>query len=108
MEVDALFEAEASKKGRAGWKSQVHSVDNEADDIARLTRTVERLEKQVQKLSRQGERRGEDKKSSPDTAKRPETRKCFNCGIQGHLAANCKKPKKPKQSGNEEGQPDDQ
>ena len=76
---------------------------NNANEIAQLTRTVEKLERQVQKLSHQGERNREVKKTFSGPVKRPETRTCYNCGIQGHLAANCRKPKKPRHSGNEEG-----
>ena len=76
--------------------------------VTQLTKTVERLEKRVQELSRKRERSEGDKKSSKGDGKQPETRKCYNCGIQGHLAADCRKPKKPKNEGNGEGRPDTQ
>lgn len=28
--------------------------------------------------------------------KKKETRKCYNCGLEGHLSKNCRKPKKNK------------
>ena len=109
MEVDALFEAEASKKA-GGWKNRLHMVGSDTDDtqITQLVKTVERLEKEVQSLSWQKERSKGEKRSSSVAIERTETRKCFNCGIQGHLASDCRKPKKPKHQGNGEGWPDPQ
>lgn len=109
MEVDALFEAEASKKS-GGWKNRVHNVDGESEaesQMSQLMRTVEKLERQVRELSRKTERRPRDENPRPykTMPKQPETRSCYNCGKKGHLAKDCRKPRK---QGNEEGRPDPQ
>ena len=106
MEVDALFEAEASRKP-GGWKNRVHNVEGETEEsqIAQLTQTVEKLERQVQELVRNADKRPKDKdpKSFKTSPRKPETRSCYNCGKKGHLANDCRKPKK---QGNEEGRPE--
>ena len=108
LEVDALFEAEASKKP-GGYKNRIHNVDGDEDDarITQLVTMVEKLEKQIQDLSCQKVRPVKrDHQRSPQTLKKgPETRICYNCGEQGHLAKNCTKPKK---QGNGGGRPENQ
>ena len=103
MEVDALFEAEASKKS-GGWKSRIHTVDDSEAPISQLMKAVEKLGKQVQDLSRRRDRPENDKGTEvpQNLQKRPETRSCYNCGEQGHLARDCKKPRK---QGNGGGRP---
>ncbi len=103
MEVDALFEAEASKKS-SGWKSRVHTVDDNEQPLPQFMKAVEKLEKQIRDLARNkdGPKRTERPEYPQNLQKRSETRSCYNCGEQGHLAKDCKKPRK---QGNGGGRP---
>jgi len=106
LEVDALMEAETSKK--AGRSNHVHALDNkaEAEQLAKLTGLVEQLQKQVKDLGyRKPQNSRRDGKKPYTETKGPETRACYNCGETGHLARDCTKPKR---SGNGGGRPESQ
>ena len=102
LEVDALMEAESSKK--AVRPGHVHALDKgEAEQIAKLTDLVEQLSRQVQDLApRKPQNSWRDSKKPLNDGNKPETRVCYNCGKAGHLVKNCRLPKQP---GNGEGRP---
>jgi hypothetical protein len=88
------------------WDSFVTSI--EGSDPDRLTPDIVMSRLYTEAANRDGRNQGESRPpSQPESAAtvRPETRKCYNCGKQGHLSRNCRKPRKerPKESSNKPG-----
>lgn len=83
------------------WDDKPESEYNMVNLTASLTRQELRMNagvsSEVRALTAKAQKEGqasEHKKSGKSFKDGKETRKCFNCGKVGHLAAKCRKPKK--------------
>ena len=108
LEVDAVLEAETSKK--VGRSNHVHSleprpIDHQAENeqLAKLTQLVSKLERRVDGLAnKEPQRPWKQAPKPPSPNDRSAPRLCYNCGKPGHVIRDCRLPR---QSGNEDGCP---
>jgi hypothetical protein len=82
-----------------------YAEDPEDEDTAatepRLRDTVASLADTVGALVAAQKKKGQAKAKDADSKKKADLRKCFNCNKVGHIAKDCRLPKKKKeQSGN--------
>ena len=108
IEVETVIEASSHRRAHA--RRDVHQVDDDESpkrdaENEKLRKAVDQLTETVSALEKEKGKTGQRFQRYSKQANGTEKRTCFNCGKPGHIQRFCRKPKN---QGNEGGQPESQ